>query len=134
MKLVVGDYDTSVSTDTNFTAAYSIAQFLIHADYKYTTNQNDIALVRTFKDIRLNDNVGIVCLPWKYTAEVFANSTVMAAGWGMTEFGGPQAAILQKVQLNTIANADCQRTYKQVDDSFICTYTPRKDTCQVSGK
>lgn len=63
----------------------------------------------------------------------FVYSQVDAVGWGKTSFGGPVSTALQKVQLTVIPNEECNKNYPyQITSAQMCTFTPLKDTCDVS--
>lgn len=56
------------------------------------------------------------------------------AGNGETTYGGPLSTQLQKVTLTVIPNDQCNQNYAyRITDSQMCTLTPYKDVCNVSG-
>lgn len=130
-KVVLGEHDISTTTETSFTQIVSVYEIIIHSQYNTVSGENDIALLRT-GPIAMNENVGIVCLPWTLRPELFPANTVTAAGWGTLEFGGPVSKILQKVDLQTIGNTECATVHPNLKSSMICTSTAagQKDTCQ----
>lgn len=128
LKVRVGEHDTSTEAETSSTRTLNVLKIIPHPAYDSTTNENDIALVRT--KISLNENVDVVCLPFSLKQETFSSNTVAVAGWGSIEFGGPKSKILQKVDLNTIPNAECAQSYPNLTPDMICTKTLDKDTCQ----
>lgn len=128
-QVLVGEQNTAKTTETTFTQKSIIKAVIPHEAYDATTFANDIALVRT--DIALNNNVGIVCLPWTLSKELFPSANVVAAGWGATTGVGQLSNILQKVSLKTLANASCnEKTQADVTSSKICTFSTDKDTCE----
>lgn len=130
LKVVVGEHDTAVTTETPYTAVYSVASMILHPSFTSSpVLKNDISLVKTTTVIMFNEGVGLVCLPWKYNSplESFAGKIVDVAGWGTDSYGGPISRYLKKVSLNVIANTACAG----VDSSQMCTYTTGKDSCQV---
>lgn len=47
---------------------------------------------------------------------------------------GSTATVLQKVAVDYISNAWCSQLYNDrfdITDNMVCTYTPKKDACQV---
>lgn len=128
MKLVVGDHDTSTEKDTNATVVHDISELIIHE--QYSGNKNDIGLVRLAKKIVFNDNVGPVCLPFKFKGNLLENKPVTITGWGTLEFGGPKSKTLQKVDLETTSMDRCKADYAEADDTMLCTYADDKDSCQ----
>lgn len=131
LKVVVGDHDTTVTTDTASSVVHDVAELKIHESYNSDTNKNDIALIRLTKPIAYNENVGPVCLPWGREQETFENKKVILTGWGTTEFGGPMSKKLQKVTLDVTPQSRCKADYPYSDSTMLCTYTLDKDTCQV---
>lgn len=130
-KIRVGEHDTSAALETSYTQTLPIYDFIPHANYNPTTSENDIALIRT--KITLNENVGVVCLPWTLANNQFPSDDVIAAGWGTLEFGGPLSPVLQKVDLKTKTNEACGSSYPSLTSSMICTYEEDKDTCQYDS-
>lgn len=51
-RIIAGDWNTAVSTDTNWAANYAVSSFIVHPSYSELTGQNDIALVKTASYIR----------------------------------------------------------------------------------
>lgn len=131
LNVVVGDHDVSTGSENNSTVVHSIKTLIPHANYNSATGQNDIALIRLNEDIKYNDAVGPVCLPWKFRNNKFENEPVTIAGWGATEFGGPKSKKLQKVDLRTTTQTRCKADNPNADDSMICTFAQEKDSCQV---
>lgn len=135
-RLVVGEHDRSITTETPFTATYTLASIIYHSDYNSANGNNDVGLVKTNTAILLNKGVGIVCLPW--LGDLDSASTApdaIIAGWGTTEFGGPLSKTLQKAVVSVISNSVCQRTYPQTSsNNFMCTDSnDDKDTCQYDS-
>lgn len=125
LKVLVGEHDFSTATETTFTQTITVLDIIPHASYNSATNENDIALVRV-KKMTFNENVGSVCLPFTLTGQAWTSDSVTAAGWGTTSFGGTTSKVLQKVELQTVADKLCTNT-------MICTYTEDKDTCQYDS-
>lgn len=50
--LLAGDHDISTGTDTKWSMVYAVHSFIKHPTYNSNTNKDDIALVKTVKDIR----------------------------------------------------------------------------------
>lgn len=129
IQVVVGDHDVSTGTETNSTVVHTVKEIIIHENYD-GANKNDIGLIRLNKPIEYNEDVGPVCLPWKFRSDLLESKPVTVAGWGTTEFGGPKSKTLQKVDLQTTTMARCKADYPTADDTMICTYAEDKDSCQ----
>lgn len=128
LKVVVGEHQVSTATETSFTQVLAIKSIIIHDQYKPATGDNDIALVRT--EIKLNENVGVVCLPFAIRNNTFPANEVIAAGWGTLDFGERLSDTLQKVDLTTVTDTECKKYFADLPSSSICTYREGKDTCQ----
>ncbi|CAG9765917.1 unnamed protein product [Ceutorhynchus assimilis] len=126
--ILVGDHDLTTGIDTPFSAIYRVTAYEMWDGYDPLTYQGDIALVQVDK-INFNENVGPICLPFRYSFNTFEGDNVTALGWGQIEFSGPTAPILQEVDLEVISNSQCEQS-ETIVSSEICTFTPGKDTCQ----
>ncbi|CAO1317778.1 unnamed protein product [Diamesa hyperborea] len=129
---LVGDDDLAIGSETRYAELYKVESFIKHESYNPNseTNDNDIAVVKTAKNIRYTRGIGPACLPYNYaTASFFENKIVTVPGWGATEFGGPSPTKLQKVSLNVITEATCKSKLPNITPKKMCTYTATKDTC-----
>lgn len=133
--MLVGDDDTSTGADTPFARLYQISQVTLHPKYKANGIENDIAVIKTFNEVQLNEGVGVVCLPFKYKQEsnTFVRDKVTVTGWGTLEFSGPKSDKLMKVDLDVISNAECNTKGMNVTSGHLCTYTRGKDSCQFDS-
>ncbi len=88
-------------------------------------------------EIELNSKIQIACLP-KQKSSVYpsSNSTIYAAGWGATEYGGSISNALNNVKLKIYDESYCEMKsligYEKNFDSQICAgeLDGSKDTCQ----
>nr|AAT09848.1 trypsin-like serine proteinase [Anthonomus grandis] len=127
--LLVGDHDYTTGTDTGFSAIYRVKAYEMWDGYNPSNFQGDIAIVMVDK-INFNDNVGPICLPFRYTYETFEREEVTAVGWGQLEFSGQESNVLREVDLEVISNAVCRQDVPSLIDSQMCTFTEGKDACQ----
>ncbi|XP_056648011.1 venom serine protease-like [Diorhabda sublineata] len=132
MGVLVGDWDLSSGTDTSASSLYRAENYWEHPYFDPDTQTNDLAIVKTMKNIEFSLYVGPICLPFLYTFDTFAFDNVTILGWGQEFFNGPSSDILQKVELQVVPNSDCQ---SQLPDNIItpnqiCTYAQNKDACQ----
>lgn len=67
-------------SDTTAAALYAISDFIVHPDYVLKTLENDIAVVKTVKQIRFSRDVGPVCLPFKYASYDYTEADVTVLG------------------------------------------------------
>ncbi|GAB0089520.1 venom serine protease [Sergentomyia squamirostris] len=136
--LVVGEHDVTTNKETTYTKIYRLQSATCYSgNCDLEVEPGDIAILKTIAEIQMNPGVGIACLPWKYYTEnetQFASETVEVAGWGLLEFAGKKATVLQKVALNVLSTPQCKEAYgNTANDNYICTYTPGKDTCQMDS-
>lgn len=104
-----------------------IEEIIAHESYDPSDGhqQNDIALLRLSQDIKFNDFVKPICLP--YTKELRSNSfndyTMEVAGWGKTETRSSSDVKL-KVRVPVIENQSCNNIYKRagraITDKQLC--------------
>lgn len=71
------------------------------------------------------------CLPYLFqNVWDFDNDYLVAAGWGMTEFGGAMSSVLLKADLPVVSNSACSERLSNINDAKICTDSTDADTCQ----
>ena len=66
--VLVGDHDISQGGDTPYPALYQVQGIIKHPNYVSTSDNqnNDIAMVRTWDQIRWKRTIGPACLPFIY--------------------------------------------------------------------
>lgn len=72
-------YNYCLGMDTAFSALYRVNAYEMSPDYDPSTYQGDIALVQVDK-INFNENVGPICLPFRYSFNTFEGDNVTALG------------------------------------------------------
>ena len=77
LRVVVGDYNRSVSEGTEST--WAVDKIIVHPQWKGNTFNNDIALIRLKGMLEYRHEVAPVCLP---DAEISPSSVCMTTGWG----------------------------------------------------
>jgi len=138
----VGEFDLNYDTD----AAHQdllVDRIHMHPRYRHRQKHHDIALLHLTRRVRLSPLVGPVCLPLRGVDLTGTSATV--AGWGHTEFGGEQSAVLQEVELPIIDTGRCEKQYRTLGNAFkaefgsgfgdtkICAHDTTgsgKDSCQ----
>ncbi|GJQ73800.1 hypothetical protein Trydic_g18740 [Trypoxylus dichotomus] len=98
----LGELDVSSTTDDAEERDFTVDDRRVHPLYTPGASYHDIAL------LRLNDTVQTftryirpACLG---TSTALDNVTLVTAGWGLTEVGGPSANILQRTNLKSVSN------------------------------
>ncbi|KAF7283055.1 hypothetical protein GWI33_001510 [Rhynchophorus ferrugineus] len=128
--VLVGEHNVDAGADTDYTALYNVIAYEMHPRYNPSNQANDIAIIQTDR-INFNDNVGPICLPFRYTYDTFQEEKVTMLGWGQLEFSGMVSSTLQEVSVDVISNVECgERQSEAVNSNEICTYTEGKDSCQ----
>lgn len=114
-----------------------IEEFISHEDYNSVTKQNDIAMIRLKRKLRLSyiDYIRPACL-WPNN-EIGRNRTI-AVGWGVTEYAGSTSTDLMKVQLDLLKTEMCNNSFEDysgliINDNQICAGVlgGGRDTCQA---
>ncbi|XP_063914379.1 brachyurin-like isoform X2 [Zophobas morio] len=91
---------------------------VIHRDFNPETLENDIALLMFHVPIKLTDYIQPINLPTERD-ELFANTEVMAIGWGQTSDGLTNH--LNYVTVSTLSNAECQISFGDaIINSMVC--------------
>lgn len=127
ISVIVGDHDITTDKDSNSVVKHDVRQIIIHPQND-KERKNDLALIRLVKPIQYNENVGPVCLPWNLLNLDLNAKTVILAGWGTTEYGGPISKRLRKVD---VVVTSCSDNAKLDQQKMLCTYGVEKDSCQV---
>ncbi|PBC25530.1 Plasma kallikrein [Apis cerana cerana] len=137
LAIVVGEHDWSSRTETKATVLHSINKVIIHPNYDVIEKDdwqiNDIALLKTEKDIKFDDKVGPACLPFQHFLDSFAGSDVTVLGWGHTSFKGKLSRILQKATLSMLTQVECHKYYGNIMVNAMCAYAKGKDACQMDS-
>ncbi|XP_029036053.2 venom serine protease 34-like isoform X1 [Osmia bicornis bicornis] len=131
--ILVGDHDLSTGADTNATVLHRVIRSIVHPNYSVGNNLNDIAILKTEREIVFNNQVGPACLPFQHSPDTFGGNYVDVLGWGSTSFGGSTSDILQKVTLSVLTNLQCSQIYSNITRDLICTYGEDKDSCQFDS-
>ncbi|KAF9411845.1 hypothetical protein HW555_009450 [Spodoptera exigua] len=128
---------------------YLIEQFINHPHYRSPSKYDDIALIKTDREMQLNQFTVPACLH----TEPEDDSKALATGWGLTQpLARSGAEILQKVILTKFSVEECSDLYKVhrlyrrgFDESTQTCYGDKdmpdssqgrrtKDTCPVIWK
>ncbi|XP_063388373.1 venom serine protease 34-like [Cydia fagiglandana] len=130
LAVVVGEHDKTTGGDTSATQGFNVERVTVHPQYTSSNYDYDIAILRLAKDIVYSDRVGPVCLPFKFVNTDFAGSRFTLLGWGSLFIGGPVSNTLQKVDVDVLSQAACQRAVPSLTARQVCHYSAGKDTCQ----
>ncbi|CRK89320.1 CLUMA_CG003079, isoform A [Clunio marinus] len=125
----VGEHDLSSSSETIYTESYELEKYVRHENYSREAYEQDfdIALIRTVKAIVFNAAVAPACLPWEFQEDSFDGKFVTVTGFGLLDFFGTPAKILQKVSLQILPIKYCKDSI--YNSAKMCTYAEKKDSC-----
>lgn len=133
----LGDLDIATENDKVKPQEFKVARRIPHPDYKSPVKYNDIAVITLDRNVTLNEFVAIACLDVERNHD---QETLIAAGWGQTEFAAGASTHLLKAQISVVNHLKCTKAYPSdkktiprgiLDDLMICA-GGTSDTCYVS--
>ena len=136
LDVVAGIHDL-VTPDTGFRRV-ALAEIIVHPGWDNGTKDNDIALLRLAEPIAARAGGGGE-LPIQYAVLPAASIgdltgvTTTVTGWGNRDPNGTDfPARLHEVEVQVIANADCDDAYGNLTDNMLCAGVSGggKDSCQ----
>jgi trypsin len=90
----------------------------------YGDDENDIVFYK------LTGSASVQPVSWNSDSSIPSVGSIgTAIGFGRTSNDGEESAILLKADLATISNAQCERTYGNLYEGNVCTFTQGKSTC-----
>ncbi|XP_067035083.1 chymotrypsinogen B-like [Acropora muricata] len=122
----VGDHNRQLNEGTEETVQGK--EIIPHPEFgKPSFANNDIALIRLVRPVKLGPRIGTVCLP-DQGESVPISATCYITGWGMIQYPGPAHNILQQAKLPPVSNEECARKLAQspggghfkITDTMIC--------------
>jgi secreted trypsin-like serine protease len=134
----LGEHNLASTDDDASPVDYEIEEIIKHPDYRQSSKENDIALIKLKKNVTFNANINPSCLPQtNETKKVviavcrqnYCNNNEITkffhqTGWGQNGTFGSQADVLQKVKIDVITNSECQEKYEDeyrtIKTSQIC--------------
>ena len=132
----LGDLNIQNQLDGLSGVDISVIKFIKHEQYSRFSKQNDIALAKLERNVKFSDLVRPACL-WQ--DDRLNVDSVVATGWGTTEFGANQNSDdLLKVSLDILDIDHCSQFFGRRDDDIIINrnqicagvLTGGHDTCQ----
>ncbi|MED6284648.1 hypothetical protein CHARACLAT_021141 [Characodon lateralis] len=113
----------------------TVAQVIIHKDFKVSTLDNDIALVKLSSAVTFNSYISPVCLAAS-DSTFYSGVNSWVTGWGNTGFSvaPPSPQNLMEVEVPVVGNRQCKCSYgpNTITDNMICAGLTQggKDSCQ----
>lgn len=109
LSVVVGYTDISVKDENQ-----PVARIIPHPDYRCNKKSNDVALLKTARQLRWSTGLQPACLP-NSPAQDFSGTSATVAGWGFTHEDrekGSRPSILQKTEVTVVTNDECNSWYR----------------------
>ncbi|XP_045491591.1 trypsin, alkaline C-like [Colias croceus] len=101
----------------------NVDSFIIHPNYDFFSEDNDVAILRTQSFINYGQNVNRIAIAGS-NYNLNDNTMVTIMGWGAIEYEGPRSNQLLKADLLTINHETCRRNYNiiavQVSQNMMC--------------
>ncbi|XP_069702853.1 trypsin-1-like [Periplaneta americana] len=110
-----------------------VQRAVIHGRYDDSTFNNDIALLKLDRELKLEGKLRPVCLPT--LGKSFTGVNGLVTGWGVTAQNGAPSDVLNEVTVPIMSNKECKSTAygnKRITDNMMCAGYPegKKDSCQ----
>nr|CAA28197.1 unnamed protein product [Drosophila melanogaster]prf//1211336A snake gene [Drosophila melanogaster] len=107
---------------------------VLHPKYRSSAYYHDIALLKLTRRVKFSEQVRPACL-WQCGAP---HTTVVAAGWGRTEFLGAKSNALRQVDLDVSPQMTCKQIYRKerrlprgiIEGQFCAGYLQAQGHCQ----
>ncbi|XP_068222344.1 CLIP domain-containing serine protease B4-like [Palaemon carinicauda] len=143
----LGELDFSQQDETNSRPIdYAVEVITVHPDFdpNLVERYNDIALIKTARDIEFNEVVYPFCLTPERPPP---NAVVSASGFGKVNETS-RSPVLQEAELKVISLADCEASYQQMKSGDVlrqrypnllqghdtlCAGDPGKGPCEGDG-
>jgi secreted trypsin-like serine protease len=137
MQVIVGEHDLS---STRSAERHQIASGYIHHNHDGQSLENDIALLRLRRPLRLKPGVCLVCLPAR-NSPVRPGTRCVVTGYGYTSESGPAALKVRQAQVPVVSESRCSARINAATDrpfvlptsSFCAGGESGSDACQVQS-
>lgn len=131
LSVVVGYTDISTRDQNE-----PVARILPHPDYKCNKKSNDVALLKTARQLRWSNDLQPACLPNSRTDD-FSGTLATVAGWGFTHENrekGSRPNVLQKTEVTVVTNDQCNSWYKSQGSKIKVISTQMCAGHEVGGR
>ncbi|XP_061818916.1 coagulation factor IXb [Nerophis lumbriciformis] len=116
---------------------HAVAEEHVHHlyDSQKSPYNHDVALLKLAAPVELSPHRLPICFgPKDFTENILQDSAgSLVSGWGLINFGGPQASKLQKVEVPLVSRSTCKGSSRlHVTRFMFCAgfQSQRKDSCQ----
>ena len=130
-RVFVNLYNQRDSTDVEV-INFGPDDYVIHPDYSWATDENDIALIRLPHEVKNADTIQYPKLNEK-NDEPEVGDTLLILGWGDTSGNGTYSDFLLQAEVDYVTNEQCSSDYagsESITDDMLCAAADGKDTCQ----
>ncbi|CAL1684473.1 unnamed protein product [Lasius platythorax] len=138
-KVRIGDLDLNNDNDGATPFEDFIERKVVHPNYNPTTHTNDVAVLKTTRDVPFTSMIHPICLPVddynRYRN--LENTYPFIAGWGSVYFRGPTSSRLLQTQIPVRTEQECKTAFQNfkgnvIDSRVLCAGYARggKDSCQ----
>ncbi|XP_013148058.1 PREDICTED: transmembrane protease serine 9 [Papilio polytes] len=107
---VVAGYNDISYEDVN----QPLSRIIPHPEYRCNRKSNDVALLKTLRQLIWNSDLRPACLP-QATSSDFSGTSAVVAGWGFTNEDrgiGSRPNVLQKTDVFVVTNDECNNWYE----------------------
>ena len=128
IEVVVGDHNWLVGDGEE---RIKVCGKVEHPGYKPRNNDHDIALLNLCSPVEWSPTIQPVCLPDPDTM-IKEGVVATVSGWGTTTSGGKQSTTLMAVNVTTVSDKACIKSYGQdmISKNMLCAASKGKDACQ----
>ncbi|OAD52018.1 Proclotting enzyme [Eufriesea mexicana] len=130
IKVRLGEYDFTTAEETR-ALDFAVTEIRVHRDFDYTTNENDIAMIKLHRPTVFDSYIWPVCLP--PVDQTFENKSAVVTGWGTRYYKGPASTVLMEVGVPVWPQKKCAKSFVQrIPNTTICAgaYEGGRDACQ----
>ncbi|XP_034834614.1 trypsin-1-like [Maniola hyperantus] len=109
LAVVVGYTDISAGDQNE-----KLAKIIPHPEYRCKKKTNDVALLKTIRQLRWTNELRPACLPQPLAAD-YSGKMATVAGWGFTNEDrgiGTRPNVLQKTDVVVVENNECNNWYE----------------------
>ncbi|XP_012231729.1 venom protease-like [Linepithema humile] len=138
-KVRIGDLDLNNDFDGATPFEDFIERITIHPAYNPTSYTNDVAVLKTVREVPFTSILHPICLPVDdfNRNRILDNSYPFIAGWGSVYFHGPSSSQLLQTQIPVRTEQECKAAFRDfkttiIDNRVVCAGYARggKDACQ----
>ena len=87
-----------------------VKRILIHSNWDYSKNHNDVALLQLEQSAQLNSHVNTVCIPGRYVP-IYDGKECWVAGWGLIQTGSTPVNVLQELRVSITTRYKCMAAF-----------------------